>query len=437
GFRRIARMRGPLARRLYGTPRATQRIAQFAAGKLTAAPPMPEPTHALVLDTVHGPIKAGTLTTAAVHKIPGRAGFEITKPRSTAMLARAGTDSPQAARFRTALLGLHADLEKAPTPSPPPPALAVPGVRASLLDALAPVHSIPKRMLARIRGDLGTRTDPLETVMWAPQFDQPMYAPLADISSELLLPNVGLITQNTISLLQTNNRFVESYLVGLNHEMARELLWREYPTDQRGTYFRRFWDFRDVGGSAPPDIDAIDEWPRTSSLGSHARFGDDRVVLVIRGDLLKKYPTAVIYAVEAAWPTGTGKRELGTNEKLPLFRASIDPEITFLGFDLDVATAHGSEVRADNKPGWFFVIKQRPGEPRFGLDVTAAASPATTWDDLAWSNVDAGAWIDVGHALHDVAISDGARWGSTSADMASILYQDPVLIAVHATEMLR
>ncbi len=40
------------------------------------------------------------------------------------------------------------------------------------------------------------------------------------------------------TLLRTNNRFIEAYLVGLNHEMGRELLWREYPTDQRGTYFR-------------------------------------------------------------------------------------------------------------------------------------------------------------------------------------------------------
>ena len=26
-------------------------------------------------------------------------------------------------------------------------------------------------------------------------------------------------------------------MVGLNHEFARELLWREYPTDQRGQLF--------------------------------------------------------------------------------------------------------------------------------------------------------------------------------------------------------
>lgn len=33
-------------------------------------------------------------------------------------------------------------------------------------------------------------------------------------------------------------RLPKSYMVGLNHEFARELLWREYPTDQRGSYFR-------------------------------------------------------------------------------------------------------------------------------------------------------------------------------------------------------
>ena len=44
-------------------------------------------------------------------------------------------------------------------------------------------------------------------------------------------------------------------MVGLNHEFARELLWREYPTDQRGSYFRQFWDVRgfldEPSGSTP------------------------------------------------------------------------------------------------------------------------------------------------------------------------------------------
>ena len=46
----------------------------------------------------------------------------------------------------------------------------------------------------------------------------------------------------TVGLLETNARFVHAYMCGANHAFAGELLWREYPTDQRGTYFRRFWD---------------------------------------------------------------------------------------------------------------------------------------------------------------------------------------------------
>ena len=68
-----------------------------------------------------------------------------------------------------------------------------------------------------------------------PVIDMPMYEPLKNLSSELFLPNINLIEPNSITLLETNQRFIESYMVGLNHEFARELLWREYPTDQRGS----------------------------------------------------------------------------------------------------------------------------------------------------------------------------------------------------------
>ena len=66
-------------------------------------------------------------------------------------------------------------------------------------------------------------------------------------------------------------------MVGLNHEFARELLWREYPTDQRGSYFRQFWDVRGVFDVEGLDAEALKEklhdipelhrWPPTSTLG--------------------------------------------------------------------------------------------------------------------------------------------------------------------------
>jgi hypothetical protein len=36
----------------------------------------------------------------------------------------------------------------------------------------------------------------------------------------------------------------EALVAGPNHEMGRELLWPEFPTDQRGSYVCQFWDPR-------------------------------------------------------------------------------------------------------------------------------------------------------------------------------------------------
>ena len=111
-----------------------------------------------------------------------------------------------------------------------------------------------------------------------------MYKPLAEISADLFLPNINLIEYNSITLLETNQRFIEAYMVGLNHEFARELLWREYPTDQRGSYFRQFWDVSTMLKSNDAahagkteeeiremyrDIPKLHYWSRFSKLGKH------------------------------------------------------------------------------------------------------------------------------------------------------------------------
>ncbi len=450
-FRRVVRRTGPIARRFFETevvqPRWTTRLN---AREITAAPPKPIPERALLVDAIDLRLRALHPRTAphvlardraSIAATPARPAFRITRPGEVLDHGPTrGTDAAEAGRFRGALLALHDELAKVPSASAPLPALPLAEVRATLVESTEPTRTIQQRVLARFRIpelNLSVRKDPLDTIMTAPSIDLPMYKPLTAISSELLLPNAELISQNTVSLLLTNNRFIESYLVGLNHEMARELLWREYPTDQRGSYFRCFWDTRDaLGATTMHDIDAIHMWARDSQLGDHVRGGGDRLVLVIRGDILKKYPTAVITAVDAVWPSGRGKRELGTEEKYPLFHAELAPDLTLLGFDLQTEQVKGSAVSADNKPGWFFVIKQRPGEPRFGLDETSQSTVATSWDELWWGNVAPGPNIDLAPALHDVSIADHHRWGRSAADMASILFQRPIMIAIHASEML-
>ena len=92
------------------------------------------------------------------------------------------------------------------------------------------------------------------------------------------MPGIKELTRDTAGLAMTNQRFVEAYMVGCNQELTRELLFNGFPTDQRGTYFRQFWD---IAGIVPPegstidpetlrDIQPIASWSRTGGLGSNS-----------------------------------------------------------------------------------------------------------------------------------------------------------------------
>ena len=159
-----------------------------------------------------------------------------------------------------------------------------------------------------------------------PQFPQPMYEALRDISQDFLFPGLEHVPPNTVTLLQPNPSFVESFLVGLNAEMGHELLWRNYPTDQRGTYFRQFWDTDD---DSKQDIAPITNWD-DRKLGSNSPNSTGTLVLLIRGELLRRYPNTVIYAVPAIKKDGkltlSPKSE---DERPPLFRGTLKPDVTF------------------------------------------------------------------------------------------------------------
>jgi hypothetical protein len=404
-------------------------------------------------------------------------------------------DNPAAADMRRALVTFGGALTRTVALPPPKAALDVAQVHQRTLAALEPQRAIAARFAPLFRvGAVDAITfaatrypvrhpprnpDALQEVMNYPDIKDAMYAPLGDISSEYFLPNLRLVPNNTISLLKPNQTFIESYLVGLNHEFARELLWREYPTDQRGSYFRQFWDvagFVDTQGRDAKmlsedlkDIPPIHQWLAASALGTHDKrqTQGDQVVLVIRGDLLKRYPNTFIYAQKAVWGTGERANRLvladETGEvfattpndprlRFPLYRARIAPDVHFVGFDLSLDEARGDPrldetaaaraVVGDNL-GWFFVLQEAVGEPRFGLDVDAPIEPSPDmWDNLAWVNVDlsAGQAIDLAKPFVSApagANPQGVNWGANAADMAFIFYQDPVLVAVHGRNMLK
>jgi hypothetical protein len=188
-------------------------------------------------------------------------------------------------------------------------------------------------------------------VSLAPAFPQPMVEPLAAIAQDLLLPGLDLVPANTVVPLETNADFVEAYMAGLNTEMGRELVWRGFPADLSATYFDRFWDASGAPGR-PPDIPPIATW---GARGLGAGGGPESSVMLVRSELLRRYPDAVIYV------------RRGGEERLPIFTGGFPPDVRYLGFDIPAG-----EIR-----DWSIVIQEHPSAPRFGIeagDDTAGAA---------------------------------------------------------------
>ncbi|NJN28604.1 MAG: hypothetical protein HC819_22810, partial [Cyclobacteriaceae bacterium] len=445
--------------------------------------------------------KEENIKPSEVDKMPKSPNFRLQTLTENFKPTRGTSDSKEAANFKLALKDSFTmiDLSLQAGINPPKPPLNLTGVVNATITAIDPELTIPKLILNNIYIPARLKAKLLEVFVEAmayPEFDTPMYKPLVDISTELFLPNINYIGQNTISLLETNQRFIESYMVGLNHEFARELLWREYPTDQRGSYFRQFWDVSSFYDDQGKDLETLKEelrdipplhlWSKASDLGDHdnrEKPGDneEELVLVIRGELLKKYPNAVIYAHRAKWNDDSGSIDLNAERRLvelsgaekenppaskmktPLYEAKVDPDIYFFGFDLTANIAKGGPGTSEtDDPGWFFVIKERPGEPRFGLDIDAEDNKPNVWNDLAWENAmpsgSTGNFLQINNATATINLEDPAgnsdntddekipqygedkfvKWSKdmNSAELAYILYQVPVLVAVHASEML-
>lgn len=462
-------------------------------------------------------------TPESVDEMPNSPDFRITKPEENFIPSvGVGQDSPEAVLFKEALKDVNFTLQESVVlgAKPVKTELDLVAVSNTLFATLNPQVTIPNWVWGsvfipgRIKEQL---EENFVEAMAYPEIDFPMYKPLVKKSSELFLPNINFIAENSISLLETNQEFIESYMVGLNHEFARELLWREYPTDQRGSYFRQFWDASGYHDTENLDREELKEklrdipplhlWRKHSDLGDHDHRetegeSNEEVVLVIRGELLKKYPNAIIYAHKAVWRDEEGEpilevgdgstidltkerdlRPLSEAEeqnpprniiKTPLYEAKVDPDIYFFGFDLTVCEAKGGTGNGNepvdercvaegihwSDPGWFFVIKERSGEIRMGLDIGQEDDVADVkvWNDLSWNHVTPpvsnGDYLQINNQTQPITLQSLAadepekkdqrdedlniEWNKnmSSADLAYILYQVPVMVGVHASEML-
>ena len=317
----------------------------------------------------------------------------------------------------------------------PGPNLDIPSLSLELKTLLDPLVTVRKKIWSTVPAI--SNAAELNTIMAYPEFEQPMYEPLKDLSLDYLIPNAHLIPEDSVLLLENNSKFIESYLMGLNHEMGRELLWREYPTDKRGSYFRQFWNTGDAK-DPQPTVKKLDRWGK-QRLGANRPFGVPAAMLVfvLRSALVHRYPGFICY-LSPAKRRGS-KREFVTSEKniiLPEFRADITRDISLLGFavQLDPLIAH---------PGYYFVLKERPGEIRFGLDVSpqgpTSFGKVKNSDELAWTHLEGNKQYAKLNTQQYIQAKQnrkiGAyRWGKDAAHMAGLLYQNPVMAAIHCSQ---
>ena len=164
--------------------------------------------------------------------------------------------------------------------------------------------------------------------MAAPDLSEPTYQALAAISHDWLLPGIDTLPP---ARRRWSNRIAPSsaaFLVGMNHELARELLWREYPTDQRGTYSRQFWARRNTGNPADQyDLKhLLHASPQLTLEQLGEKPGDvaSPLVLVVKGDLVHRYPGMLVTAAKTK-KSGSIRALDPATEIQPDFMARLEP----------------------------------------------------------------------------------------------------------------
>lgn len=340
----------------------------------------------------------------------------------------------------------------------------------ALVDPLVTLAlGLPKaKIKVTLDGLRATEIDAIKPIWRAPSLPFTLADALRDIDKDALLNDATRLPANTLAFFLENRDFIEAFMVGANHEMNNELRWREFPTDMRGTVFQRFWNR--IAGAAI-DIPEIHTWRK--KLGEHFPPGDDgasNLIVVIRGDIIRKLDRAIMEINIAAGPVF--KPNEGEQHR-QVFTGKITPEIQYWGFDISLEKLKQAGNRA------FFVIYEAIGQMRFGLDVgsvgtraarrdlaalrpgfpvanlvqswrptpkgaqllpapLAAAPTPTDWDGLSWSHMrlTSAKYIDVTKTIAIAGKPDLWGAGKTSASLARSFWQKPLAASLALARVL-
>jgi hypothetical protein len=278
---------------------------------------------------------------------------------------------------------------------------------------------------------------------FTPRFARPMSEALAERHPELMLPGAGSIDANGVLVVESNPAFVEAFLVGANQELNYELLWRGLPSDLRATAFRRFWGHAgDVD-----DIGDIGSWDGATAVGSHVMAGAS-MILLVRSELVRRYPGVLVAAVPGEWNGGTLPRTPVKDPSrvvLPAFRGRIGSDVLYAGFaQPSITAAIGANTPAGDA-GWFFLLSENPGDPRFGLDPDAESATPTR-ATLAWTHLQlpdgaryatVASFPPVADAIFPPANVSFTPANATAASIATLTRQRPFRAFLHASLLVR
>jgi hypothetical protein len=336
--------------------------------------------------------------------------------------------------------------------SPPETSLAggFESLREQIVAALDPTVTIARMVNHRISALNDAQAQGFDDIMAAPDLSEPTYQALAAISHDWLLPGIDTLPADTTTLVESNRTFISGFLVGMNHELARELLWREYPTDQRGTYCRQFWAHRNTGDPTDQtDLQhRLHEAPNLTleQLGEKPRQAASPLVLVVKGELVRRYPGMLVTAAKTK-QSGPIRTLDPATEIQPDFMARLEPDVLLVGFE----TLSADEVWSlgDNADtAWWFFFAEHFTEPRFGLDQPAAGDPVafTDWNDATWAHavLDPAGRLGAGSftgppwpkSRPGVPPAPTYDWRGSSSSIAWILLQYPFRRGMRGTNLL-
>lgn len=316
----------------------------------------------------------------------------------------------------------------------------------------------------QITGRSDREKDRLAPIYRSPVIPDALADRLCVLDPDAILPGLSKLPENTVSFYEEDRAFIEAAIVGANHEMNAELRWRGFPTDMRGTVFRRFWQ-RGYPDTDPrgDDIGPIHTW--RGALGanppSHDRDQAENLIMVIKGDLVRKLRLLI---VELNVATGSDYvRGQGTTHE-PIFMGHIGDAVYF-GFDISRDAIMAPSVRDKA----YVVMYEPPGRLRFGLDTATqsqrvktrqqdhvrlrfpvhslgsgrsfqkeprkhstpplSSPPFITWNDFSWHHARLGAagYLDFTSTQRPASGLD--HWGAdkSSASIALSLWQRPIV----------